>query len=354
MSIDKLNRIKNPWRVRIYDARSQQRISKCFAVRSEAVLWEAKAKIEMSSRLEPEEYRKDVQFEEFADRFLKQHASTQMSVAGKQRYEGVIKQYLIPFFHGKTLSQIKRVDIEGFRASLSVKKSASTIFTILKTLLNKAVEWELIDRSPAQNVKSPRKNPAVENHWSDTEVRTFLSKLCASPRLALYILALNTGMRSGELFGLKWDCIDFVNGWIYIRRSFCQKTGEIRDTTKTKLFRHIPMNNDVRSLLTTLKVKASDERVFIPELLGIDPTHVAAGLRRDCKKAGVKVIRFHDLRHTFSSQFVARGGNIFELSKILGHTDIKMTQRYSHFARENGQRIANIVSFGVPTSALNH
>jgi integrase len=349
MSIDKLKKRKtNPWRARVYDRVQRKRVSRCFAFESEAKQWERQ--ILAAQDLSKPIHLRDIVFNDLVSMFLK-HAKNAMSFAGNQRYEGAIRKYILPYFENRKLTEIRRFDIESFLGTLKNKRSASTIFTIMKTLFNKAVAWELIPTSPAQNVKAPSKNPSVENHWEEGEIHRFLFSMKDSPRIPLYLLALNTGMRSGELFGLKWDCVDFQRNWIHVKRSYCQKTKIIRETTKTKTFRRIPMNLSLRKLLAELKLASKDTRVFDPELLSMDPTHTSKRVSKDCKVAGVKVIRFHDLRHTMASQFMARGGNIFELSKILGHTDIQMTQRYLHFAPEYGQKIAEIVSLEVPKAA---
>lgn len=288
---------------------------------------------------------------DFVDEYLKTHAVPNLSFTGRERYEGALRKYILPYFGNFQLSKITRLDIERFKASIAGMGSASTIFTILKTVLYKAVEWEYLRGNPAEFVKAPLKNPPREEHWSESEVNKFLMAMENHPRLPLYLIVLNTGLREGEIFGLKWDCIDFESNLIQIRRSFCQKQKIFREHTKTKHSWIIKMNQPLRSLLFKLKASATDDRVLRAEEIGCkDMTHIAKIFAGDARSAGVRVIRFHDLRHTYASLFMNRGGKLFKLSKNLGHKKTAMTDRYAHYSPEFCDE-SDVVAIDVPKLA---
>ena len=140
-------------------------------------------------------------------------------------------------------------------------------------------------------------------------------------------------MRLAELCGLCWDRIDFRMNQISVTRTR-DKTG-IKDSTKTKIKRIIPMTPEVRAmLLATFHKQLNGKYVFV-EKNGeeVKYAHVYRRFHKAQDKAEVlQKIRFHDLRHTFASNYMMNGGNVFDLQKLLGHTKIDMTMRYAHFS----------------------
>ena len=109
------------------------------------------------------------------------------------------------------------------------------------------------------------------------------------------------------------------------------------------------MNDVVFRMLLELRRVAREEQVFTQSSLRCkDLTHLARVFRTDCERVGVRPIRFHDLRHTFATQFVSSGGSLFHLAGILGHSTTTMTARYAHFCRDQARAVAETVSFDVP------
>jgi len=166
----------------------------------------------------------------------------------------------------------------------------------------------------------------------------------------LYLLAINTGMRRGELCGLKWAQVNFHTGLIEVIGNL---TRFGLGATKTNLIRYIPMNLRVRQyLLLALKSRKSEFVLSGEDNRPYDTNHVYRNFADACKRAGVRQIRFHDLRHTFASQFMMKGGNIYDLQNILGHTSLNMTQRYAHLSPAYLAGKTEILNFGgAPESA---
>jgi integrase len=133
---------------------------------------------------------------------------------------------------------------------------------------------------------------------------------------AVITLALNTGMRKGELLGLEWARVDFVNGLIYLEAMH----------TKANRRRAIPINGPARLALQTRQAVAGGPLVFG----GIQDVKRSFG--HACQLAGIKDFRFHDLRHTFASWLVQAGVSLTEVRDLLGHASIEMTERYAHLA----------------------
>jgi integrase len=135
------------------------------------------------------------------------------------------------------------------------------------------------------------------------------------------VIALNTGMRKGEILSLKWSQIR--NGFIYL------------DRTKTDEARQIPVNADLEEYLKSIRRRQqlTSQHVFSDGHGGFIKD-IKTAFRSALTRAGINDFRPHDLRHTFASHYLMRGGSLKGLKQILGHKEIKMTMRYAHLSRE--------------------
>ncbi|MCO5142051.1 MAG: site-specific integrase, partial [Oligoflexia bacterium] len=218
---------------------------------------------------------------------------------------------------------------------------------VLQALLNDALEAKVIPINPIVGLKPLPEDLKEFRYWSKSEITQFLNANRRDSYLPLWITALNTGMRRGELCGLKWDRVDFSIRRITITRNL-GRFG-LKDNTKSKKKRVIPMNKEVVKIMASLIREQISEFVF-HEKQGepINVAHLDRKFKAAQKRAGFpNTIRFHDLRHTFASHFMMNGGNIYDLQKILGHSSLEMTQRYAHISPEHLDDAINIVSFGV-------
>jgi site-specific recombinase XerD len=153
-------------------------------------------------------------------------------------------------------------------------------------------------------------------------------------------------MRRGELAGLMWDRVNFTRNVIEVTRT--RDRFGLRDTTKSSRKRMIPLNPESRQVLQKIFKQQLNNRFCLCEPNGnpINFHHLGRRLAKATKKAGIEnKIHFHALRHTFASHFMMRGGNIYDLQKILGHSKLEMTERYSHLAPEHLEKAINIISF---------
>ena len=137
-------------------------------------------------------------------------------------------------------------------------------------------------------------------------------------------------MRQGELAGLQWSCIDWQNRILTVRYSKCPRTGELR-SPKSNKERHIPIDIDVYEIL--LRRKQSTGYVFLDKGEKPFATHnLIRKLRAVRYEAGLRPLGWHLLRHTFASHLAMRGVPLHVVQKLLGHSTIGMTMRYSHVA----------------------
>src|SRR5438132_12750434 len=225
-------------------------------------------------------------------------------------------------FGSRPLGQITRAEIEAWRRERMSKCRPSTInrfMSRLKRLFSLAVEWELLEESPMKGMKFLRENNARTRYLSLEECQRLIAS-CIAPHIrAVVTVALHSGMRLGEILNLRWHDLDFASGFILVRDS---KNGESRhvahDATLSALFRAYP-----RRLGADLVFSSSSGGRIVD---------VRTGFLNSCKRAELTDLHFHDLRHTFASQFVMAGGDLYILKEILGHKSITMTQRYAHLS----------------------
>jgi integrase len=298
-----------------------------------------------------------ISFTDYANEWLA-HKS-QLALRTEQFYRSILNIHLIPFFKDKLLSEIKKNDGEMFINHLKKNghnaKGTNTIVGVLKSIMIESRKTGHILVNPLEFLSKIKPDPQLEVYWTMAEINQFLLANNFNYLYPLYLLAVNTGMRKGELAGLCWDRVDFHLNQITVSRT--RDRYELKETTKTSLKRIIPMNAVVRNMLLGLMKKQMNPKFVFTEPDGgpVEVHHVYRRFHQAQKRAGLNyLIRFHDLRHTFASQFVMHNGNIFDLQKILGHTKIDMTMRYSHYSPDHLQKAMNVVSFGGELNVFNH
>ena len=239
----------------------------------------------------------------------------------------LICRVLVKAFKNKTLRQITSPMIESFKQDFLTtptkhgnKRSLATVnyhLSILSKIFSLAVDAELVDTNPCRRVRKFRLNNGRMRVLSGEEEAKLFSALGDNELVKQIVtVALHTGLRRGEIFNLKWFDLDFTRGLIQIRES---KSGKKR---------FVPMNQTVRALLDSVKGKS--EHVFPSPRTGAKLTDVKKSFRRAVDEAGIKDFRFHDLRHTAATRMADAGADAFTLARILGHSDIRITHRYTH------------------------
>ncbi len=168
--------------------------------------------------------------------------------------------------------------------------------------------------------------------WDREQSEAFLSSIRElEPKwYPFFLLALRTGMRQGELFGLQWGDLDFVKRKIHIKRAMRKR---VVHTPKNNRFRMVPMTDQVHDTLKGHRHLKSRDWVFTrDDGRPLTRNAIKWAFWRMTRAAGLPEIRFHDLRHSFASQLVMAGVPLAGVKELLGHADIKMTMRYSHLS----------------------
>jgi integrase len=248
---------------------------------------------------------------------------------------------VIRVHHGEAIKQ------NFHKLGLSASRGNDVLIQ-LKGLFNFAVRQQHLGVNPFKNLDPLKQHKKEIIYWNQVEVDQFLSSSINDRFYPLYVLLLNTGLRKSEACGLMWDCVDFDQKIITVKRT--RDREGLRETTKGGESRKVPMNIPTHeALLKVFQTRVHPSFVFC-KANGepISYEHLTDRLfRAAVKRAGVRQIRLHDLRTTFASHFCINNGNVFVLSKILGHKSVNITQKF--YAEINNDFLnsgAETVSFG--------
>jgi len=239
----------------------------------------------------------------------------------------LICRVLVKQFKGRTLRQITPPMIETFKQEFLAKptkhggkRSNATVnyhLSVLSKIFSLAVDADLLENNPSLRVKKLKLNNQRMRVLSGEEETELLNVLRDNELVKdIVIVALNTGLRKGEIFNLKWFDVDFDRAMIRVQES---KSGKKRT---------VPVNETVEVLLEGLA--RTSEYVFPSPKTGGRLNNIKRSFCGAIKTAGVKDFTFHDLRHTFATRAADGGADAFTLMRILGHSDIRMTTRYTH------------------------
>jgi integrase len=228
----------------------------------------------------------------------------------------------VNIFGARPLGQITRAEIENWRRERIATRKPATInrdLSRLRRMLNVAVEWELLEKSPIKGMKFLRENNARMRYLTIEECERLI-KSCIAPHIrAIVTVALHSGMRLGEILNLRWQDLDFSSRFIFIRES---KNGSGRP---------VPLDATLTALFLSYPHRPGTDLIFA-SARGTKLTDIHVGFKNACRRAGIVDLRFHDLRHAYASLFVSSGGDIFVLRSLLGHRGIQMTTRYAHLS----------------------
>lgn len=266
-------------------------------------------------------------------------------------------------FANKPLSKITTEDIDAFyNLKLDEEYSTSTIrklHQLLNQAFGQAVKWKKISFNPVINADPPSVKKEEMKIWSFDEIDSFLNHCKGERHYLTFLLAIYTGMRKGELLGLKWSDIDFGKKSIRIQRSLSHipNKGYRLSTPKTKKSkRQVPIPDFLVKELKAHKERQETQRkrlgeqyqdqdlVICTEIGTLqDPRNVLRVMKRISKAANVTSIRFHDIRHTHASILISEGVDIVKVAARLGHSDPTITlKNYAHLIPNQDDEVADI------------
>lgn len=313
------------------DARQVRRVvrgSKRVAEQFERDLREALLRGTYREHEEEPEDKEVPRFAEWIDDFLDVNVRVQNKPAEHDRKRRVINSKLVPFFGKKRLDEITRHDVEQYRAR-RIKagcgpKTVNNEVAVLQKALSVAVEWQLIESVP--RVKPLKLDPQEFDFLSFEEAERLLAAT-DEPWRTTILVAMRTGLRAGELRALHWDDVDLVAGRLLVQRAW---SGRYLGSTKTRKRREIPLSDDVIAALKAHRHLRGDWVFCWEDGRELNERSMLRHLHFACRRAGMRRIGWHVLRHTFASHLVMCGVPLKVVQELGGWKSLDMVLRYAH------------------------
>lgn len=294
---------------------------------------------------------KSLTFQNAADNYLKLHAELHCKLSTLEFYKACLKKHLLPYFGSLKLVDITPNTINQFmfqkvQEGLS-PKSINHFITLLGSVIQKMVDDEIIARNPVSKVKRLKLPYREMGFFNQEEIKTVLevAEKHYPDFYPLLFTAIFTGMRRGELLALTWNDINWQTRKIKVSKSLFK--GQINSPKTSNSVRTVDMSNELIKVLKEWKLKCphSENELIFPNQEGnyLDADNMVK--RRFIpvlKKAGVNIIRFHDLRHTYASLLIAQNIPIKYIQRQMGHGSIQVTMdTYGHIMPEVNQQGVN-------------
>ncbi len=281
----------------------------------------------LPKKLEP------LKFENFAKRWLahydKRLERDEIAPSHHRNVRTYIHRYFIPHFGKKDVRHINTGDIISFQDNLPGHlslKSQKNILGVLNKIFSDAYDWGDVEKKP----KFPKLVvPEPDWSWINRETQDLILSALPPADLPIFFFLTREGTRTMEAAALQYHDIDFENDRIIIRRAFSE--GKLR-STKTKRQRPIPLDPQVKEMLLSMpRPLRADQFVFTKNGRYYTNSILYKTWRSACEKMGVKDVHLYaGSRHSVASQAANRGVPIQKIGAVLGHSDLKSTQRYAH------------------------
>ena len=312
----------------------------------------------------------DILFIDYMKNWLKMISSS-VEPTTLNGYKGVVNGRMTDYFQNKkiTLQNIKPKHIQEFyQYLLDEGLSGNTVkhyHANIRKALQYAMKTDIILSNPADKVDLPKIEEYKPKFYTSDEVKILLNEVIGTKLEIPVMIDCFYGFRRSEVIGLKWSAVDFENDTITINHTITQSNGKliIRDKTKTKSSkRSLPLEPIVKSFLLELKEKQEKNKELCGdsynqeylEYICVDncgnlirPDYVTETFLKLLKKKKLKIIRFHDLRHTCASILLKNGANMKEIQAWLGHSNYNTTANlYAHLdsssVNNTGKVMANV------------
>lgn len=281
-------------------------------------------------------------------------------------YKNHIDNHIIPHIGKIELSQLLPQHISDLHNKLHEKGLSGTsiqdVHKVLRNALGQAVKWGMIHKNVAVMVDRPKAKKKEIQIWTIEQANQFLQVAKKNTRYYIaFLLALSTGMRQGEILGLRWKDIDFEEGVIKVVQTLDHQGKKIHSETKSKAGqRTVAIDSWTLEALKSYKAKVAQEKLIagssyqdhglvVCTALGtpVTPRNLLRAFYSAIKKANVPKITFHELRHTHASILLKQGVHVKVVSERLGHANIRITlDTYSHLMpnmqKETAEKFADV------------
>jgi integrase len=272
-------------------------------------------------------------------------------------YRSSVEGRLIPVFGEMALADITALHIERWRATLPVSpRMKNKLLTELHGIFKRARRMHGLEHNPAAEVEHLRVRRSCDIEvFTPEEVMALVRAAANAQDGAIYLTAAFTGLRRGELIALRWRDVDFGGSLLRVRASYA--AGHLT-TPKSGKIRSVPLAPQVAGALALLGQRSehvADEDLVFPGAHGgyLDGSALRRRYTTALQRAGLRRLRFHDLRHTFATRVIAKA-DIVRVQEWMGHADIQTTRKYLHFAprADDAQLVAQAFEPDTPLLAV--
>ena len=252
-------------------------------------------------------------------------------------YRSIVEAHLVPRFGAERIEDITPTMIEEWRASFGPHLAARTKnkwLVVLHGIFRRAQTVWKLPVNPVAGIEKHRQRSSGDiDVFSPEEVLALVRAAGDAQDAAIYLTAAFTGLRRGELLALRWRDVDFVGQAIRVRASYAG--GQVTSPKSGKV-RSVPMAPDVATALAGLGQRerwtGDDDLVFVGTVGGhVDGSALRRRYLDTLQRAGLRPLRFHDLRHTFGTRMIAKA-DIRRVQEWMGHADVQTTMKYLHYA----------------------
>ena len=346
------------WRAQVCIDRKRLSITK--KTRGEAREWvrEMQEKISLGMTYEASQTR----LSQFMENWLRVKRYS-IRPATDRQYSDAVRIYILPSLGELKLIDITPKTIQAFIDSLSDahvgRRTIQIVRLILHSCLQHAVDLAVIKYNPVEIVKAPKSDKRDLQVWNEDEVSLFLRSIEGERNENFYYLALTTGMRQGELLGLKWPDIEWKRGVIMVKRQAVRVRGGGYGFAEPKSKRGRRVVDlgigSIEKLRTqyelinigrqAMKESWTENELVFPTKRGTpqEGTNIDREFKRLVAQAGLPKIRFHDLRHTAASILLSRGIPPVMIAEMLGHTMGVLLSTYAHFIPSDQSEAARVM-----------
>jgi integrase len=312
------------WGIEFYDenGKRKRRIIQNAQSKKDAVLaLNMQVQVEFRKEYRADSVQKEITFTEFAETYLNDYAKVNKKSWRSDFY--YLNANLVPFFNNVFISKLNLHSVEKYkwkRVKDGVEKSTvNRELACLKKMMNKAIDWEFLHRNPVTGVKLFSEKDHLKERVLNPEEEKRLLKSSVDYLKPIIKVAIHSGLRRGEILNLKWKDVDLERRELIITN------------TKSGKARVVPVNGvlflEFQKLWNT---RVESEYVFTNSSTGKPFVDIKKAFKSAFKKANVQELRFHDLRHTFASRLVENGVDIITVKNLLGHSSVRVTERYTH------------------------
>lgn len=242
----------------------------------------------------------------------------------------------------KLLNSYTLRDVELYKSRRLESCSPTTVnieFRTLRAAFNLAVKWQFLKENPLSKSSQVRIPERLPVYFSKEDFRKFFAQVREPVLKDLFLFAALTGLRLGEILSLDWQRVNLERRLIVVANSagFSTKSGKCRI---------VPMNNAVLEILTRSEITRDFcDAVFHLKGIRLKHSYAQHKFKEYVRQAKLNDdLRFHSLRHTFATWLVQGGVNIYEVQKLLGHSDVRTTEIYSHLTASELQGAVDKIS----------